>query len=451
MVLKRSPFLHMLSLDEEHVAFYNSLTLDVAFLKKAFVKRCEKKNGFIPYDEKSAAALHSLEQLQLLIKKESDGFETFNDYKKALEEPSINILYLLLTDACNLRCKYCYILDNMKDGYAFSCMPEETALRAIDMFARCIQKSIAKGYKDQQIVIYGGEPTINKKTLLTVLNYIKTAKEGGFLPQYIGVTLNTNGSLLDIEILEQAKQCNAVVAISIDGPPEMHDQLRVYPDGKPSHVDVLKGYELAKSLGVKTGVCCTVDEHNLGKLPWVINWLSTDLGVRGMGFNILIGNKENHNEDENKQYAEMVAKELIDCFLIAREKGVYEDRIMRRVRNFIEKTPVFSDCGGCGLQMVISPDRKIGVCQAYCGTKEYFVSAPFETFEPEKHPHWKLWRKRSPFLIEKCKTCIALGNCGGGCPYNAEKKHGSLLAVDERFCAHAKAAVEFLIRDLWKG
>ena len=141
---------------------------------------------------------------------------------------------------------------------------------------------------------------------------------------------------------------------------------------------------------------------------------------------------------------------MIETFKLAREKGIYEDRMMRRVKNFIDKTPVVSDCGGCGLQIVVSPDGKIGVCQAFCGERKFFVTEPLETFNPESHPFWKQWRHRSPLTNETCKNCIALGNCGGGCPYNAYRVKGTIDALDERFCIYARETTYFLIRDLWK-
>jgi uncharacterized protein len=181
-----------------------------------------------------------------------------------------------------------------------------------------------------------------------------------------------------------------------------------------------------------------------------VRWLADELGAKGMGFNILIENTAEQATEERDRYAEIVAQELIESFKVARAMGVYEDRMMRRVKNFLDKEPVLSDCGGCGLQMVVSPDGEIGVCQAFCGEKEFFVTEPFETFEPESHPFWKQWRRRSPLANEICKSCIALGNCGGGCPYNAYRAKGTIDALDERFCAHAKATTHFLIRDLWE-
>jgi uncharacterized protein len=450
MNLKQSPFLHVISVDDGYMALYHSLNLEIAFLKKSFVERCRQGQTWIAFDTTSERVLESLKKLGLLIDEQADGYEQYREYRKALEEPAINILYLLLSDACNIRCRYCYFLSPMPRGYRFSIMKKETAIRALDLFARCVKRNIAKGHLEQHIVIYGGEPTLNKEVLLEALKYIDVLKEKGSLPKAVSVTLNTNGILLDEKILAQCKASGSVVAISIDGPKEVHDQMRVYSSGKGTFNEVIRSYRLAQQKGVKTGICVTIDRHNLFQMKEIVRWLAGELGAKGMGFNILIENSTDQAGDECDRYAEVVAQELIESFKVARAEGVYEDRMMRRVKNFLDKEPVISDCGGCGLQIVVSPDGKIGVCQAFCGEKEFFVTEPMETFEPESHPFWKQWRRRSPLANETCKSCIALGNCGGGCPYNAYRAKGTIDALDERFCAHAKATAHFLIRDLWE-
>jgi uncharacterized protein len=248
----------------------------------------------------------------------------------------------------------------------------------------------------------------------------------------------------------QCKKSGVTVAISIDGPKEIHDQMRTYSSGKGTFDEVIKSYRLAQKIGMKIGVCITIDKHNMHQMDEIVRWMSNELGAKGIGFNILIENESNGTIEPDSGYDKIIAQNLIKSFKIARDIGIYEDRMMRRVKNFIDKTPVLSDCGGCGLQTVVSPDGKIGVCQAFCGPKDFFVSEPLETFEPESHPFWKQWRRRSPLSNESCRTCIALGNCGGGCPYNAYKISGDINALDERFCAHAVSATEFLIKDLWE-
>jgi len=450
MQLKQSPFLHIISLDGGYVALYNSLSLEVAFLKEEFVEQCWQGDVWIALDRTSEQVLKSLQRLGILISKDTDGYEQYREYQGALKEPAINILYLLLSDACNIRCRYCYFLAPMPCDYQYSFMESEIAIKALDLFARCVHKSVAKGHPEQHIVIYGGEPTLNKEVLLEALKYIDRLKEKGALPKSADVTLNTNGILLDNAILEQCKISNVVVAISMDGPKEIHDQMRVHASGRGTFDEVVRLYRVAQQKGVHTGICVTIDRHNLFRMEEVVRWVANELGAKGMGFNILIENSCDQVQAGSDSYAEIVARELIKSFKVAREEGVYEDRMMRRVKNFMEKEPVLSDCGGCGLQIVVSPDGKIGVCQAFCGEKKFFVEEPFDTFEPELHPYWKQWRARSPLANDVCKSCVALGNCGGGCPYNAFRTKKDIAALDERFCAHAKATTLFLIRDLWE-
>ncbi|MDO8443417.1 MAG: radical SAM protein [Candidatus Azambacteria bacterium] len=451
MKFEQSPFLHVISVDDEYIALYNSLNLEVAFLKKDFIKQYQQEQVFISSDATSERILEQLEGLGLLIKERADGYELYREYQKALDEPAINILYLLLSDACNIRCRYCYFLAPMPHGYQSSLMKKETAIKALDLFTHCVKRSITKGHPEQHIVIYGGEPTLNKEVLLEVLQYIDRLKAKKLLPGKLPITVNTNGILLDKEILTQCKATEVVVAISVDGPKEIHDQMRVYSSGKGTFDEVMRSYRLAQQMGVKTGICVTIDRHNLFRMKEIVRWLADELGAKGMGFNILIENEVDPIvSGEKTQYGEIVAQKLIESFKMARAAGIYEDRMMRRVKNFLDKTPVLSDCGGCGLQIVVSPDGKIGVCQAFCGRKEFFVTEPLETFEPESHPFWKQWRKRSPLANKVCRSCVALGNCGGGCPYNAYRTKGTIYALDERFCVHAKATTHFLIRDLWE-
>ncbi|MDO8435118.1 MAG: radical SAM protein [bacterium] len=448
MQLKRNPFLHIIPLDDEYVALYNSLNLEVVFLRRGFLERYEHDGHLLITEEISEEMLKILRDHDFFIPDDSDGLDLLRGYQKALEEPAVNILYLLLSDACNIRCAYCYFLGGMPEKYHHSMMTMETARVAIELFARSVKKSRAAGHIDQQVVIYGGEPTLNKAVLIETLEHIDALKAQEALPQSLSVTLNTNGILLDEEILQQCRKSGAVVAISIDGPKYIHDKMRVRLSGEGTFDSVIRSYRLAQRVGVNLGICVTIDHHNIFHMREIVEWLGTELGAHGMGFNILI--EHNGATDGAPNYADIVAHELIESFKIARVRGIYEDRMMRRVKNFMDKTPVLSDCGGCGLQVVVGPDGKIGTCQAFCGEKRFFVDEPLESFEPERHPFWKQWRRRSPLRTEKCFGCIALGNCGGGCPYNAYRLHGDINALDERFCAHAKSATLFLIGDLWE-
>jgi len=102
------------------------------------------------------------------------------------------------------------------------------------------------------------------------------------------------------------------------------------------------------------------------------------------------------------------------------------------------------------MQIVMSPEGYIGTCHAYCGTKEYFVRYD-PAIDPNQHPFWREWRRRSPINMEGCYDCIALANCGGGCPHNAALVAGSILGKGYFFFVHTLLKpLRFLIEDLYR-
>ena len=69
---------------------------------------------------------------------------------------------LYLAEACNLRCKYCYVSDN--DALRNGLMPLDVAMGAVDLVFRR-----ARGKKDMQITFFGGEPLMNKPVMRAVI------------------------------------------------------------------------------------------------------------------------------------------------------------------------------------------------------------------------------------------------------------------------------------------
>jgi uncharacterized protein len=362
------------------------------------------------------------------------------------------ILYLLLTDQCNLACNYCFIENCVvreNNPQKFSVMSVGTAKYGIDLFARQLQ--IGHDVTEPQIILYGGEPLLNTPTLVYALQYITKCKTTGILPSDTLIILNTNGTLVSQDLVQILKAIpNLNVALSVDGPREIHDSCRRYHNGKGSFSDVIRGYDLLRRNGINVGLCCTISKYNVDRLEEIAHWFVDKLGVKSLGFNILIENANiNDVRGDIEGYARKATSQLIKCFRFFRERGVYEDRVMRKVNAFIDGKVYYYDCGGCGQQIVVGPTGLVGVCQAYCRSQKNFVNPKeIKDFDPINHPLWSEWRRRSPLLMPQCRSCIALSVCGGGCPYSADMRHGSIWEVDDAFCIHSKETVTFLIQDL---
>ena len=64
----------------------------------------------------------------------------------------------------------------------------------------------------------------------------------------------------------------------------------------------------------------------------------------------------------NNSYMIKASKKMLEYFMLAREKGIYEDRIMRKANAFIAQKIHPFDCQATGAQIVCSPDGMLGLC-----------------------------------------------------------------------------------------
>lgn len=193
-----------------------------------------------------------------------------------------------------------------------------------------------------------------------------------------------------------------------------------------------------------------MSEETINKSDEIINLIKT-YNIKSLGFNIMMSSD---NFLISKEYNEKAAQFIIDQFIKLRKIGVYEDRMMRKLKAFAESKIYFSDCAAtAGGQIVISPNGDVGICQGCLYDKKYFISnINDDNFIASKNKEIIEWSKLSPINKEECQECSALGICGGGCPINASylKQNNTIHSLDERFCVHSKMTLNFLIQDLYR-
>jgi uncharacterized protein len=143
-----------------------------------------------------------------------------------------------------------------------------------------------------------------------------------------------------------------------------------------------------------------------------------------------------------------VSDELLKFFDTHRNTDVVESRILRKVEAFIKHEPHINDCGACGNQIVVAPDGQVGICQDGLGEEKFFIGEIYN-FSFSANPQIQEWAIRSPFNMDVCLDCHALGICGGGCPYGASLRHETIWDMDDRFCVHSKTSLEWLVWDLY--
>jgi len=372
---------------------------------------------------------------------------------EAIPPVGLHSLYLLLTDNCNLRCSYCFVLNSMPSCYRTSNMRWKTAKEAVDMFFANLAWNAPVHVRAVKVInLYGGEPLLRFPLLKQIIEYteetygaeIGAMDAAGFL-----FSLTTNGTLITPEIAAfLAAHPRVAVTVSLDGNKDTHDSTRRTTDDQGTFVEVLRGLRLLKDAGCKgISISCTIDEHNIDTLDDLLA-LNEEFEFLSINLNPLLDTEQ---QKVGGRYAELASDRMLRYFERAREVGVYEDRIMRRIKPFMTQRPLPYDCQATGSQLVCSPDGRLGVCHEGLGMKNYFFADVSRGFSFHTDPTVHEWGRRSPLTMPQCQDCPAIAVCGGGCTYGAMLRNGSIWSLDDRFCVHAKKTLEWMVWDLYRN
>jgi len=141
---------------------------------------------------------------------------------------------IIITEKCNLRCKYCYVKNRDTDFH----ISEETLNKFLNILKTYRYKNDKS--KPVKIDLFGGEPLLFWKI---VKNFIIKANEM-FDENFMIITIYTNAVLLTEEILNFTHQYkNVNYNFSVDGNKECHDSQRIFENGSGSYDKVMNGIQ----------------------------------------------------------------------------------------------------------------------------------------------------------------------------------------------------------------
>ena len=156
----------------------------------------------------------------------------------------LNLSHLIfeVTDACNLRCKYCGYADLYKgyDKRENLRFPYIRAKRVIDYLYElwnnnCVEDTVVPF----TISFYGGEPLLNVPFVCQVIEYVESFPSVGKKFHY---NITTNAMLLD-KYMDFLVEKEFHLLISLDGDEEGHSY-REDANGKNSYQRVFKNIKL---------------------------------------------------------------------------------------------------------------------------------------------------------------------------------------------------------------
>lgn len=329
-------------------------------------------------------------------------------------------IVLSLTQDCNLACDYCFVRHR---GVKPDVMTVETARLALDMLDP----------RRQSISFFGGEPFVAWQRLVEIVEIA----EGMFDKPRFNIT--TNGTLLSRESLRFLDAHNFGMIVSLDGPEDLHDRHRRYPDGCPSYDDVARGLNLLAGfpdLARRTTLRATWlpgESEIEARLKELNAWCDN-----GAASNVAVETATGcAAKDAGGEYAK---GEIVRAILAGAEWCVDQARQGRRARfNWLWKTlrtlmtrsPQVSECGAAKGYFGIDPDGRIQACHK--------AGFPVGTvWRGVRQANAAPWADNRYFAREKCRSCWARNLCGGGCRADSWSMLGNLRVPTSTSCAVGK-------------
>lgn len=352
------------------------------------------------------------------------------------QDAPVKALCLHVSHDCNLRCKYCFAsTGDFGTGHRMT-MDVETAKKAIDFV---IEKS--RGRRNIEVDFFGGEPLMAMDTVKAAVDYARSIeKEHG---KNFRFTITTNGVLLNDENIEYINREMSNAVLSLDGRPEVNDNMRLTVAGTGSYDVILPKFQkLVAGRGEKDYYLRgTFTRHNPDFAADVIH--IADQGFRHVSVEPVVG-------EADCDYA--FREEDLPAILEEYER-LAEQLLLRDDINFfhfnvdLTQGPcVIKRMRGCGAgceYVAITPEGDIYPCHQFVGNEEYKLGSLYdESFDME------LSRKFAGLNIytrPDCKECWARFYCSGGCSASNLLVNGDIKKPNRFGCDMQRKRLECAI------
>ena len=353
-------------------------------------------------------------------------------------EPVVKAVCLHVAHDCNMRCKYCFGDKGAFEGVR-SLLSLETGKKAIDFL---LTHSGLR--RNLEIDFFGGEPLMNFEVVKSLVAYGReTEKSYG---KNIRFTITTNGLLLDDEKAEFINANMDNVILSIDGRPEVNDNMRRTLNNKGTY-DIIAG-NLLNFAAVRKGtyyVRGTFTRNNLDFSEDVRHL--ADLGFKNISVEPVVTDPSLcyalRDEDIERICAEY--DKLSDLYLNYNEDGREFEFFHFKVD--LQQGPcVYKRVSGCGAgteYVAVTPEGDIYPCHQFVGNPGFRLgNLNDESFENRLYD---VFNKAHIYNKPKCRNCFAKFYCSGGCHANAYHMNHDINKPYELGCEMMKKRIECAI------
>lgn len=359
----------------------------------------------------------------------------------AVKRNKISSLRIIVSNDCNLRCKYCYASGG---GYNLdrNLMEEDTARKIIKQL--CIEFDSV-----DEVNFFGGEPLMNIKTIKTICQCFEDSFSNGLISKVPRFSLTTNGTILTDEIINTIKSYNISVLVSLDGPKYINDKLRIYINGKGTYDIIANNIKkLKEKTGQPLAIECTYTmQHYINNYKYVdlLRYFKNEFDIDFV-FIIPVDLTEEqklHIKDigfSNELIKEIQEKEADTLFESFIDEGLIEFSLIKFISKLNKKTYSNYFCMAGLTQLTINVNGDIYPCQLFVNNnsenKLFYMGNVLED-KVIKNPHYlKVYDKllsNSKENNTKCKKCNEKYFCSA-CIATTYNKENTISPISHKFC-----------------
>ncbi len=308
--------------------------------------------------------------------------------------------WLHVTNACNLRCPYCYVSKSDEP------MDERTGRAAVEAV---MKSAVDHAFSAVKLKYAGGEASLNHRLMSHLHDYARELAAENGLALY--ATMLSNGVALAPGLIDWLRSAGIRVMISLDGVGSLHDAQRPTVNGKPSFALVERGISRLIDRDHPPHLSVTITNRNAGGIADAVRFaLDRDLTF---SLNLFRDNDCATAFPDLRYEEETIISGLLGGF------GVIEEFLPRWsvLGSILDRGQLLEQrqrsCGVGNDYVVIDQHGKVAKCHMEIEKTlgDVFSSDPLELVRRDKTTALNLLVDEK----EGCRDCAWRYWCTGGC------------------------------------